>query len=339
MNQSSNDQVLTDKPRVVFFGTPSFAVPTLEVLAQSPLVDLRGVVTQPDRPAGRGRRLKPPPVKSAADALVIPVWQISTLKDPRVRTWLVEQRCDLFIVAAFGLIFGRRTLVLPTIGAINVHASLLPKYRGASPVASAIYSGEHVTGVTLMQMDEGLDTGPMLASRSLDISQSATTNTITEELASLGAELFRESLPGILRQSIHPCPQEGPASLTRPLVKEDGSIDWRRRPQQIVDHIRAMVPWPRASSDLHSGVRLTILEARAEADWNDDAGSVGRIVVERGKPFVTCGSGRMEILSAQLPGARPVSGEQLLQRRALTDGETLAPLGATGSLPPLVVDV
>lgn len=331
--------MLTDKPRVVFFGTPAFAVPTLEALALSSLVDLRGVVTQPDRPAGRGRRLQPPPVKVAADALDVPVWQASTLRDPRTRTWLIEQSCDLFIVAAFGLIFGRRTLALPRMGAINVHASLLPKFRGASPVASAIYSGERVTGVTLIQMDEGLDTGPMLAKRALNISHSATTDTITAQLASLGAQLLHDVLPEVLDRSIRAQPQVSPASLTRPLIKDDGCIDWHRRPQQIVDHVRAMVPWPRVSTTLPSGARLTILHTRVDADGNDDVGPVGRIIVEQGKLFVTCASGRVEILSAQLPGSRPITGAQLLQRRAVMDGDVLVPHGFPGTLPPLVVDV
>lgn len=337
MNLSSNDRLRTDKPRVVFFGTPAFAVPALEALAHSSDVDLRGVVTQPDRPAGRGRRLLPPPVKTAADTLGVPVRQVSSLRDPRIRGWLQEQSSDLFVVSAFGLIFGRRTLGLPSMGAINIHASLLPKYRGASPVASAIYVGERETGVTLMQMDEGLDTGPIIASRSLDISLQATTDTLTNQLASMGAELLHEKLPGILAQSFRPHPQEGPASLTRPLVKEDGIIDWRRQPQQVVDHIRAMVPWPRASSTASSGVRLTVLEA--QADVKGDAGSPGIVIVERGKLFVSCSSGRVEIVSAQLPGSRPTTGAQLVQRRALADGQVLVPHETMATLPPLVIDV
>ena len=327
------------RPRVVFFGTPDFAVPTLEALVASEHLELTGVVTQPDRPAGRGRQFHAPPVKTAAMVLGVPVLQASTLRDDKARAWLRGRGADLYVVAAFGLILGRMILTEPSLGAVNVHASLLPAYRGASPVASAIAMGEVKTGVSLMQMDAGLDTGPVYARQAIDISQEDTTASLTQKLATLGAHLLYETLPGIVDGTVTAQPQMGSATLTRPLVKADGRIDWRRRPEQIINQVRAMMPWPRAFTTSASGTQFQLLEVRVDLGDLDLIAPAGQIMVDRGHVFVACGSGRVEIVTAQIPGARPTSGAQLVQRRALLDGERLLSDNRIHGLPPLVINV
>lgn len=330
---------VTRRSRVVFFGTPEFAVPTLQALASSDLVELTGVVTQPDRPSGRGRRVQSPPVMIVANHLGVPVLQAPTLRDPAARSWLLERNADLFVVAAFGLILGRRTLAMPRLGALNIHASLLPRYRGASPVACAIAMGERETGVSLMQMDAGLDTGPVFARCAVEITPSDTTASLTHRLAGEGARLLMQTLPEILDESLEAVPQSGIATLTRPLVKEDGRIDWHRPAQAIVNQVRAMLPWPRAFTTLESGTQLQVHQARVIDEVPAQAVVPGQVAIAQGRLAVACGTGWVELEMAQLPGARMNTGAQLLQRRALTAGERLGTHHAPTSPPPLLVEI
>ncbi len=325
--------------RVVFFGTPEFAVPALQALASSRIVDLVGVVTQPDRPAGRGRRLLAPPVKTFAEARGLPLLQVSTLRDAAARSWLLERNADLFVVAAFGLILGRRTLALPPRGAINLHASLLPQYRGASPVASAIANGERQTGVSLMHMEAGLDTGPVYARSYVDITDEDTTATLTERLAESGAQLLTRTLPSILDGSLPPEPQRGTATLTRPLVKEDGRVHWSRPARAIFDQVRAMTPWPRAFTTLPSGAVLQVLKAQVVDRPHGPELEPGTVAVTPGRISVICGVDALAIEVGQLAGARPNSADQLLQRRAVAHGDRLGSSQPPVQLPPLVTEV
>ena len=212
---------------IVFMGSPDFAVPSLEALARAHRVV--GVVTQPDRPAGRGSRLRPPPVKVAAQALGLSVYQPKSLRNPDALAQLKAWEPEVIVVAAFGQILPPAVLELPPHGCVNLHASLLPRWRGPAPIAAAILAGDEVTGITVMRMDEGVDTGPILAQREEPIRPDDTTGSLTERLARLAAELIVETLPAYLvgRLSPQPQPTEG-VTHCRMLQKEDGRLDWSR---------------------------------------------------------------------------------------------------------------
>jgi len=285
--------------RVVFMGTPSFAVPTLEGLAE--VYQVVAVVTQPDRPSGRGRRLQPPPVKQAAQRLALPVWQPRTLRAPEAATRLRELAPEVVVVAAFGHILRPEVLAVPPHGCVNVHASLLPRYRGAEPVAAAILAGEEETGITIMLMDEGMDTGPILAQRSIPIAPDDTRVSLTEKLARLGAELLLEVLPRWLRGEIVPRPQdETLASYAPPLRKKDGEIDWSRPAVALERMARAYHPWPGAYTSWR-GRRLKVLRARP-LPWPQ--GEVGRVVETPEGAAVVAGEGALLLEEVQLAGRR-----------------------------------
>lgn len=232
--------------RIVFFGTPSFAVPALEALIRTG-EQVVAVVTQPDRGKGRGRRILPSPVKEAALRHGIAVLQPETMKDPAFETVLRNLRAEFFIVVAFGRILPKSMLAIPIRGAINVHASLLPRYRGASPIAWVLLKGETKTGVTTMLMDEGMDSGPILLQKEVDIEEKETAETLHDKLASLGAELLVETIEGMRRGVLSPLAQDhSQATYAPPLTKEDGQIDWTMEAREIDRKVRAFCPWPGA---------------------------------------------------------------------------------------------
>ncbi len=285
--------------RVVYFGTPEYAVPALRALHSDSRFEVALVVTQPDRPAGRGHKLVAPAVKTAAIELALPVYQPESLRTPDARQPLVDANADLFVVAAFGLIFGEKTLAIPRHGAVNLHASLLPAYRGANPIAAAIASGEAVTGISLMQMERGLDSGPIIAARSIEIAPSDTTSSLTEKLAKLGASLLIDEIGGYLDGSITPIPQP-PAGVTlaRPMRKTDGEIDWQRSAVEIDRHIRAMWPWPRAWSRLgEATVQIHVADVFAQSVNL----APGEIQVDD-RVLVGAGDGAIELARVQFPG-------------------------------------
>ncbi|MFN8489853.1 MAG: methionyl-tRNA formyltransferase [Caldilineaceae bacterium] len=239
--------------RIVFMGTPEFAVPALRLLHEQAATQhwqVVATVTQPDRPAGRGNKLVASPIKQYAVTQHIPVLQPTSLrKQPEMVDALRTLVPDLFVVAAYGLILPKSVLQIPTFGAINVHASLLPAYRGASPIAAAILDGQAETGVTIMLMDEGMDTGPALAQTRQPIQSSDTTATLTERLADQGARLLVETLPRWQRGELPPIPQSalpGEASICRMIAKEAGQIDWSQSAARIERMTRAYTPWPSA---------------------------------------------------------------------------------------------
>jgi methionyl-tRNA formyltransferase len=260
---------LSSPVRVVFMGTPDFAVPTLRALLQNATpgrvwhagLDLVGVVTQPDRPAGRGLQLAPSPVKRVAQEHGIPVMQPRSLRKPEAQAALAALAPDVIIVAAFGQILPPQVLDLPHFGCLNVHASLLPRHRGASPIAAAILAGDEHTGVSIMLMDEGLDTGPVLAQAVTPIAPDETAGQLFERLAELGAQTLVNTLPLWLAGGITPQPQdEHAATLTRPLSKEQGRLDWAQPADQVARHIRALTPWPGAYTTWE-GHKIKILAA------------------------------------------------------------------------------
>ncbi len=293
-------------------GTPDFALPVLEQLsAHYPVV---GVVTQPDRPAGRGRKLIAPPVKEWALAEGIPVFQPEKLRRmeavEQVRAWLP----DLIVVAAYGQILPSTVLELPRFGCVNVHASLLPRWRGASPIQAAILAGDEVTGITLMQMDEGLDTGPILAQQPVDIGPEETAGELSARLARIGGQLLVETLPDYLAGRLTPTPQptEG-VTVARRFRKQAAALDWHDPADELARRVRAFSPTPGAHT-LWNGSYLKVLRARVAPSSAPDA-EPGTVYLEQGRPAVVTGEGALVLVQVQMAGKRPMSGESFARGR------------------------
>jgi methionyl-tRNA formyltransferase len=294
-------------------GTPEFALPTLERLATHyPLV---GVVTQPDRPAGRGRRLVASPVKEFALAEGIPVFQPERLRGveavEHIRTWSP----DLIVVAAYGQILRPSVLEIPRFGVLNVHASLLPRWRGAAPVQAAILAGDAVTGVTIMKMDEGLDTGPMLAMREVSITPGETGGGLEGRLAEIGGQLLIEVLPDYLSGRLQPQPQptEG-VTICHRISAEAASIDWTCSAEALERHVRAFAPTPGAFTDWN-GMRLKVLQCEALSCDAVSPAVPGTVFLWHKSPTVVTGEGALVLLQVQMAGKRPMNGDLFVRGR------------------------
>ncbi len=288
-------------------GTPQFAVPSLAALTQH--FDVVAVVTQPDAPAGRGRALTPSPVKQFALAHMpgVPVLQPETLKPPEVVAQLRQCAPDAIVVAAFGQLLRQDVLDLPPRACINVHASILPRWRGASPISAAIAAGDAVAGITIMLMEAGLDTGPILSQRSTPINTDDTTDALTERLAQIGAELLVETLPGWFGGQITPQPQDDAlATKCERLTKEEGIIHWARNAVDIERQVRAVTPWPGATTVWH-GKQLQVKRARLHTGATEAALEPGAVSEDGPAVRVQCGEGMLELLEVQLEGKRAVS--------------------------------
>lgn len=297
--------------RVLFLGSPSFAVHALEALIAVGH-EIVGVVTQPDRPAGRERQLTPPPVKVAAQAHNLPVLQPETLRDPVVIDALSALQPEVGVVAAYGEILRRAVLQIPPLGYLNIHPSLLPLYRGPTPVAGAILAGETVTGVTIMLLDPGMDSGPILAQAVVDLPPTARTGPLTDELFRIGAQLLVETLPRYARGEIEPRPQDhSRATVTKMLKKEDGRIDWSLPAIVIERMTRAYDPWPGAYT-FWRGQPLRIISAAVVA--NESTAAPGTVIgrSERGNPLVQTGGDVLELLEVQPASRRIMSGSAWL---------------------------
>jgi methionyl-tRNA formyltransferase len=314
--------------RIAFAGTPDFSIPALEALLNSGH-SIVGVLTQPDRPKGRGRQLAPSPVKVAALEHGLPVSQPETLKTEAGRADLTSWHPDLLVVVAYGLILPPSVLTLPRLGCLNIHASLLPRWRGAAPIQRAILAGDSLTGVTIMLMDAGLDTGPMLLKKELPIAPLDTGGSLHDRLAALGATALLEALRGHADATLKPIPQptQG-ATYAAKLEKSEALIDWERDALEIDRQVRAFNPWPIAETRL-DGEQLRIFEARPEpedtstsaGDLHDVAASEvaspvrgmsgpasGTIVAIRDESLlVQCGRGRLSLQQLQRPGRRVMS--------------------------------
>ncbi len=287
--------------RTVFMGTPEIAVPTLQALLAHPDFQVVGVVTQPDRRAGRGRKLTFPPVKQAALAAGVPtILQPERLRHPDAFAALAALEPELIVVTAYGQILRPQVLALPKHGCINVHASLLPRWRGASPITAAILAGDPITGVTIMQMDEGMDTGPILSQRSEVILPEDTTGTLAQRLGHLGAELLMETLPCYLEGRITPKPQpEAGVTLCRLVKKAHARIDWHQPAQVIERMVRAYQPWPGAFT-FWQGQRLKIGAARVAAGQAPP----GHVIPWDHEAAVGTGQGVLVLRKVQLPGKK-----------------------------------
>ena len=291
--------------RAVFLGTPRFAAPALRALAREHELTL--VVTQPDRAGGRGRhQLYVPAVKQVAEELGLRVLQPRSLRrDREALQALREARADVFVLAAFGQILRPEVLAIPRRGCVGIHASLLPRYRGAAPIAAAILQGEEETGVTLMLTDAGMDTGPIIAQQRLPIAEDDTTETLGDRLADLGAELLSATLPAWLAGEIVPRPQhEAEATCAPPLEKAQGLIDWQRSALQLARQVRAFSPWPGAFTSCRS-VPLKVLRARPIPFW-PRADAPGTVVEAHEAIGVVTGEGLLVLEVVQLAGKKPL---------------------------------
>ena len=300
--------------RLVFAGTPEFAVPGLHACSAAG-AEVAAVYTQPDRPAGRGRKLAPSPVKAAALAAGIPVEQPESLKPAHAQQRLRDYAPDLVVVIAYGLILPRAVLAIPRLGCWNVHASLLPRWRGAAPIQRAILAGDPETGVCLMQMEAGLDTGPVLLQRATPIHADDTGGTLHDRLAALGAETLAEGLARVLAGDTLPAtPQaaEG-ATYAHKLDKAEARLDFTRPASELERQIRAFNPWPVAEAAL-AGERVRVWHAMCAPD--SAAAAPGSIVAASKHGIdVACGTGTLRILQLQRAGGRPISAADYLNAR------------------------
>ncbi len=294
--------------RVVFMGTPDFAVPTLKKLIET--CNVVGVVTQPDRRAGRGRRLRASPVKEVALAHGLEVWQPASLRrDPEAVSHLRGWRPDAIVVAAFGQILPAEVLAIPPHGCLNVHASLLPRHRGAAPIAAAILSGDEHTGVTIMLMDEGMDTGPILAQAKIPISPKDTTLSLSERLAPLGADLLAATLPRWVDGKVEPTAQdESRATYCHPVAKTDGLIDWSLPAVELERRARAYYPWPGLYTTWQ-GRKLSVWPARAVPEWSGE-GEPGQVIELASRLAVVTGQGALILEEVQLAGKRAMPARE-----------------------------
>jgi len=298
--------------RLVFMGSPQFAVPPLERLLASKY-QVAAVYTQPDRPAGRGRGLVSSPVKQAAQARGLTVVQPASLKAAGVVEQLKGFEPDAIVVAAFGQILPEPVLALPRLGCLNIHPSLLPRFRGASPVASTILAGDDFSGVSIMVMDEGLDTGPVLARAQIPILDRDTTGSLTEKLSRLGAQLLGEVLVGWSRGERTPRPQdESKVTYCSPIAKEEGEIDWRRPAIDIWRRVRAFNPWPGCYTRWW-GKTLKIIEVVPLG--GERTAGVGRVVALDSKAGfgVGTGDGILAIARVQMEGKKAMSADEFLR--------------------------
>ena len=296
--------------RVVFMGSPEFAVPALKQLVLNEY-QVVAVYTQPDRAAGRGRVVVSPPVKLAAQSLGLEVVQPPSLKEAKAVEELAQFRPDAIVVAAFGQILPRSVLDIPPSGAVNVHPSLLPRFRGASPVAAAILAGDEFSGVSIMLMDERLDSGPVLARAQVPISAADNTGSLTAKLSSVGAALLLEALAHYLRGELKPQPQnEAEATYSPSINKEEGEIDWHLPAVEIWRRVRAFYPWPGCYTKWQGG-RLKIIEALPLPD--EKASKVGEVVMTTAAFGVGTGDGVLGILRLQMEGKRVMSAAEFLR--------------------------
>ncbi|MCL2103026.1 MAG: methionyl-tRNA formyltransferase [Syntrophorhabdaceae bacterium] len=317
-----NPTVGADRLRAVFMGTPEFAVPSLSALAASEHVTL--VMCNPDRPAGRGLTLVSPPVKNEAIRLGIPVFQPSKARQPDVAAFIAAQAPDLVVVVAYGHILPKYILDIPRIMCLNVHASVLPMYRGAAPINWAVANGEKETGVTIMKMDEGMDTGPMLHVRKAPIGDEDTAETMFGRLAVLGAEALVETLKALREGALKEIPQDAAGATYAPMLKkEHGRINWESPARKIRDLVRGMTPWPSATA-VFSDKTLKVLSCFVVSE-GAVSGAPGEILAAgREGISVACGEGVLLLAVVRPEGGKAMDAWAFAQGRRLKKGDRLS---------------
>ncbi len=307
--------------RALFFGTPAIAVPALDALHAT--AEVAGVVCQPDKPAGRGLELKPPPVKLRALELGLPVVQPAKIRTPEFAAWVRDAATDVALVIAYGRILPPAVLTAPRAGCLNLHASILPRYRGAAPITWAIVNGERETGISLMAMDEGMDTGPVFTIHRIPIGDEATADDLALALGALAADVVRADLARAVAGALTATPQDHAAATTAPLLdKEHGRIDWARPASRVHDHVRGMTSWPGAFTTAQ-GKTLKVLASQVGAA--DAPAAPPGTVVAAGKQGieVACLPGTLRVLRAQVEGRKPLGAAELVGGRSVTAGMVL----------------
>ncbi len=311
----SYDRISSSLLRVVFMGTPHFAIPVLDALAEADGIDVCGVLTPPDRPGGRSRQPVPPPVKLHALDLELVVHQPPTLRSEQAQMLLGGLEPDVIVVAAYGRFLPDPVLNLPRLGCLNIHPSLLPKHRGPSPVITTILDGDSDTGVTLMHLDSGMDTGPLIASRSFQMTGHETAEGLTEELFRAGSELLLEKLGPWARGELAANPQdEAGATVTRKVEREDGRADWGLSAQVLERRCRAYSPWPSLFSQW-DGKLLKLLDVAPSPTFSGAGMPAGSVVQLDGpNPLgVVTGDGVLELRSVQLEGRKSATAAEFLR--------------------------
>jgi methionyl-tRNA formyltransferase len=306
--------------RILFCGTPEFAVPSLRALLAAPDISIEAVITQPDRPRGRGQETASPPIKDAALAASVHVFQPEKIKSESAQEFIAKIKPDAIVIIAYGQIIPAALLGIPRLGWLNVHASLLPKYRGAAPIQWAIINGEMRTGVTTMRIDAGLDTGPILEKVEVEIGTDENAPELSRRLADVGSSLIVSTLEKLERGVIVPQGQDNSqASLARPLKKEDGATDWSLSAAQIYNRIRGLEPWP----GVYAAFRGQVIQFWGQPGRYDGAGGEpGAIRVERGEVFVACGGGTwLQLQEVRLEGRKRMAARNFANGARLVADE------------------
>lgn len=311
--------------KLIFCGTPQFAVPTLEKLVAEKF-SVQLVITNPDEPRGRGHKVLPSPVKEAAVKHGLPVYQPARLKTDEAREHISQFKPDAIVIVAYGHIVPQWMIDVPPLGCINLHASILPKYRGAAPINWAIINGEKETGVTTMKIDAGMDTGDMLLEHREPLRDDDTTETLGERLSLTGADLMIETLRRLERGEITPQPQDSSQATMAPkLRKEDGLIDWNRPAPEIARRVRGLIPWPGAFTSFR-GKQLHLWRAEAIPAAGHSQLAPGTITTEVAQFAVTCGEGTLlAIHEVQLEGRKRLRAREFMNGARVESGETLGP--------------
>jgi len=309
--------------RALFFGTPELSVPSLDALAE--IATVVGVVCQPDKPASRGLKLTAPPVKERAVALGFPVLQPTKLRTGEVAEWARAKNADVALVIAYGRILPQDVLDAPRLGCVNLHASILPKYRGAAPITWAIVHGEPETGITLMKMDAGMDTGDILEVFPTPIGEDETTGELSARLAQLGARAVREGLPRFVNGELTPRAQDHTRASMAPLLKKEmGRIDWSQPAARVHDHVRGMNPWPMGFSYVRRDTRLIVHRTKKVDGTLSRAAKPGEVVIaDKSRVVVACGDGVIELVRVQLEGKKAVTGAEWFLGRGVREGDML----------------
>ena len=306
--------------RLAFMGTPDFAVPTLKALAEAGH-EIAAVYSQPPRPAGRGQKARPSPVQAYAERRGWPVRTPKTLKDSEAQADFAALKLDAAVVVAYGLLLPQAVLDAPRLGCVNVHASLLPRWRGAAPIQRAILAGDRETGVTIMQMEAGLDTGPMLLKEAVPIGPQTTAQDLHDRLAALGAAMINRALAGLVDGSLQPQPQpDQGVTYAAKIDKAEGRLDWRESATDLDRRVRAFTPWPGAYFEVETEKGRERVKVLA-AELRGESGLPGTVL--DGKATIACGEGALRLVSVQRAGKAPMEADAFLRGFALPAGTVL----------------